>query len=547
MLERSRLLLLLLLFPLLPHNNQAEDGCHGEYLDSIEYWRCGDVCTYRKEDCFCGNSDFRFDERKWCCATNCTGGSCHRWTEGHKERDWPGHCVEWSPAKCTTGVALNLTESCGQSPRCNYHGEDDGRHFYISRSHVAACADTSTCVKEGEGKLGNYTQTICTGNSNCEGELAWCREEERKEEKCPILFTRCPGICSNKGGGQNRTKSIPGQCIERAKFRAGKENNCLDRSDEDPFQEAATAANKETIIDFGSLKNCTTYSVWTSSRIKHQDPGLECGRQGSSDSNSRKCIEMDDWCQDDSSSECPVLGEGIRTNDPTLCANVSFWRKLTCGKERIRCQGGHSGQCSYRWGIEGGRGSCSDGSDLYRPIKQPTHTEDPGSKALQADSNEHGSDYGEQMFNNDVDDSFAEEEKNPLKMGAADKRDSAEAQGGRQSQPQVWKTQPVREEIYNRSYKGKEKGAKYVKDLTTGLWMIPESNPFKVPSVTEEDFEKGPRAEYNPSKGWERGRKEEWVDFYSSDDYMRDATTNLMLAPITDETCMASQGFACKV
>ena len=68
----------------------------------------------------------------------------------------------------------------------------------------------------------------------------------------------------------------------------------------------------------------------------------------------------------------------------------------------------------------------------------------------------------------------------------------------------------------------------YRKDSSTGLWMIPESDPFKVPSVTEEDFEK-------------------WADFYSSDDYVKDKTTNLMMAPTTEEACKDNDGFVCKV
>ena len=84
-----------------------------------------------------------------------------------------------------------------------------------------------------------------------------------------------------------------------------------------------------------------------------------------------------------------------------------------------------------------------------------------------------------------------------------------------------------------------EEEEKYVKDLTTGLWFIPESDPFKVPSITEEDFEKGPEVDYE--------RKEEFADFYSSDNYVKDETTNLMMAPTTEETCKANNGFVCKV
>ena len=67
---------------------------------------------------------------------------------------------------------------------------------------------------------------------------------------------------------------------------------------------------------------------------------------------------------------------------------------------------------------------------------------------------------------------------------------------------------------------------------------------FKVPSVTEEDFEKGPDLWTIWSK---YERKEEWSDFYSSNDYVKDETTNLMMAPTTEETCKANNGFVCKV
>ena len=82
--------------------------------------------------------------------------------------------------------------------------------------------------------------------------------------------------------------------------------------------------------------------------------------------------------------------------------------------------------------------------------------------------------------------------------------------------------------------------------------MIPESDPFKVPAVTEEDFEKGPRAgdkidEDGDGYMESRERKEEWADFYSSDNYLKDTTTNRMIAAPTEETCKANNGFVCKV
>ena len=169
-LGKSRLLLHLLLFP---HNSQGMDGCE------VLRWRCGDKCIHPKADCSCGGEKIKSNEAKFCCASNCTH-------DGSRS------------GNCTNGVALNLTQSCNGS--CNYYGDDEDRNFYSSRSHVAACGDTTTCIKEGEGTTfdGNYKQTICTGDSSCEGEeLAWCKKEERKEEKCPkigiieIKLTRC--------------------------------------------------------------------------------------------------------------------------------------------------------------------------------------------------------------------------------------------------------------------------------------------------------------------------------------------------------------------
>ena len=190
------------------------------------------------------------------------------------------------------------------------------------------------------------------------------------------------------------------------------------------------------------------------------------------------------WRHDE---ECPVLGKGILTNNPTVCQEYRFWQDKPClGENLIRCKAGYSGQCVKKmyWGNEeakefGVGASCKDGSDLYRPIVK---SEEP-------------------------------------------------------SKPKVWKTEPVEEIELN--WKGEEERARYEKDPSTGLWVIEESDPFKVPSVTEENFEKGLR-------WWTR--KEEWVNFYKSDFYLKDETTKLMMAPVTEETCKANDAsFLCKV
>merc|ERR1712061_329587 len=175
---------------------------------------------------------------------------------------------------------------------------------------------------------------------------------------------------------------------------------------------------------------------------------------------------------------------------------MGFWQDKTCGHDSfIRCKGGNSGECVWKsyWGIEGGKDgrgrdlTCSDDGDKYRPIKE-------------------------------------------------------EGDAGGESSPKVWKTRPVSEYRYNWKYKGKEWGANYTKDESTQLWMIPESDPFKVPAVTEEDFEGGPKLRTSYVKV-----ERKWSNFYSSDDYVKDETTNLMIAPTSEEACKDNDGFVCKV
>jgi len=162
-----------------------------------------------------------------------------------------------------------------------------------------------------------------------EGELAWCRKEERKEETCPRGFTRCSPTL---GGHKKKefgieTNGIPGQCFDTRKAQDGRTYDCLDRTDENPFPEA-----RDSKIDFSRLKGCTTYDG---------TPGLECGNEDSSN-----CIAMGSWCNDWSSEECPVLGAGIRTNNWKVCQEYRFWQNKPCRDEdTIRCRGGYNGQC----------------------------------------------------------------------------------------------------------------------------------------------------------------------------------------------------------
>ena len=135
---------------LLPHNSQGMDGCKGGHMGKwgTRYWKCGDICTYYKEQCSCGGEEIGVGDDKWCCGgVNCEGGKCLEWKWWAKEGDNPDYCAKWSPAVCTTGVVQNLNESC--AGECNYHPEDEDRNYEASRSYVAACSNNTICVKEG--------------------------------------------------------------------------------------------------------------------------------------------------------------------------------------------------------------------------------------------------------------------------------------------------------------------------------------------------------------------------------------------------------------
>ena len=82
---------------------------------------------------------------------------------------------------------------------------------------------------------------------------------------------------------------------------------------------------------------------------------------------------------------------------------------------------------------------------------------------------------------------------------------------------------------------------KYIKDISTALLVVTEVDPFHVPAITEEDHEKGPLV----GVMWDR--KREWPDFFKEEYYVKDETTDLLLAPITAEACQAKGFFNCKV
>ena len=438
-------------------------------MSGLFYWRCGDVCVpwaggnwhdydSAEQSCTCGVETFGPYDSKWCCGTNCTGG-CLKWKqkplkEGggyYEEGDDPGNCAEWTPVICTNGIALPLNQSCNNG-FCNEHLSDEYRNFESSRSYVAACANTSICVKEGEGNTGiagGYTPTICTGNSSCEGELTWCQRDERKNETCPVGFSRCSptlGGSKKKKDSSSGKNGIPGQCIEPAKAQDGVINHCLDRTDENPFEEAGTSTNQQQ-IDFAQLKSC-----------EGEDgvPGMECGSGEDSGSGSGEysitCREMFYWCKEEEEEECSVLGTDIFTNNPRVCQEYKLWEDKPCWEDEIRCKAGYSGQCVLceDWGVEEDRegwvGGCKDRSDLYRPIVKG---EEPGSQTSQTDNN-----------------GYSKKDKQ------SGDRDSYNFVKGEESLiPQVWNTRPLNEKDFNEL--GKEERAKYRKDSSTGLWMIP--------------------------------------------------------------------------
>ena len=371
--------IMLLRFFLL-HNSQAMDGCEGKF--GRFYWKCGDVCISahpeNPQNCVCGDETFGPNATKWCYAKNCSGGECQNCTvgdclerrNGDKQGDVdPRECDKWSPAICTNGVALPLNKS--MKGKCNEYLKDKFRNHLSTRTYVKGCQNTSVCLKEGEGRTSSlidanieypdFRQTICSGNSSCKGALSWCKREERKNETCLLRFVRCS---STMGGKQRKDiispNGLPGQCIEDTGVRDGNFYHCIDRSDEGPFEKRTPGSNQQK-IDFKKLISCRTKA----------GPGLECGSKGKS-----KCVTMDVWCSSSAlpPEECPVLGDGVLTNDPRVCQEYNFWRHKPCsGNDYERCKASYSGQCVRKnlWGFRikgyeaeldrhGDNGGCKD-------------------------------------------------------------------------------------------------------------------------------------------------------------------------------------------
>ena len=460
----------MLLFLLLPHNSQGIDGCK-----DYDFWKCGDVCTSYYSECLCGKETLKYSDSRWCCGSQCTKGSCLRWKDGFKGIEY--NCAKWSPAACTTGVVLNLTQACSNT--CNEYLQDDYRNYKSPRSHISACKAPNTCVKEGEGntnKRDNFKQTICMGDSSCDGELAWCKEEKRKSERCPEQFTRSRCL-PTLGGGKNKkthANGIPGQCYDKEKKNDGKIYQCFDRTDEIPFDREGSSAYKQN-IDFKQLKSCTYFFY----------PGLKCGRERSS------CLKFSYWCNDKRNpEECPLLGAGILTNDKRVCEKTSLWREQQCEDPyHIRCRAGNSGQCVEKqyWGVEGAKddtihgedvATCKDGSDLYRPIgKEAGHHPLPsGHRAdediVKAEESDDPNDYSGEGQQDSVDyyedeeyeeyedyeyyEEYDEYEEKKYDEYEYDDNQANEIYDFNKAAVSIWKTKPLKDIQYNRNFKGTE-------------------------------------------------------------------------------------------
>ena len=293
---------------LLSHTLMSEDGC------IIGNWRCGDKCIHRVHTCECvdpltGGRNFSESDQVWCCPSE----PCE-----DREMGWS----EVGAGASCTGTTIPLTQSCNGS--CNFYPDDYTRSSV--RSHMPdMCSDV--CMEEVE---------VCKGGGRCGEEREWCRSEEMRNKTCPwsntnFFYDRCIG-------------DMPGQCIDPGDFSDGDTMQCSDRSDEDPFQEAAPP------IDTSLLQKCnSSYSG---------RPGLKCGEE-------EDCIRIDKWCRG-YQTPCPALGVNRTISDDELCGNYTFWSDVECDSGHSRCSGRNSGQCVPGLCDEGNLVSCCiDGSNHY--------------------------------------------------------------------------------------------------------------------------------------------------------------------------------------
>ena len=245
----------------------------------IQYWkqRCGDVDFHwmtqktkisddEEPRCECGNVPdlYKDNFRGWRClnsTSKCIGkGNFTSFKNGmalflvgaDKSQAWT-HGVH-----CPDGVPTRLHNSC--YGRCNY---DPQNHHRSPVSTIAACKDTSKCVKETtwhRDKLEKGTgieQRVCNGQFRCKdkGDFEWCKSEERRSELCPMLNNKVLRDCSHGKCGHDPlrcTGRFPGQCIEPKVKSVKTFFSCLDRSDLNPF----SLKKQKQDLAFERIENC---------------------------------------------------------------------------------------------------------------------------------------------------------------------------------------------------------------------------------------------------------------------------------------------------
>ena len=175
----------------------------------------------------------------------------------------------WSEGvACPDGIPTNLNESC--FGRCNYEPQNVDRS---PLSTVAACKDTSICVKETTWSVeklvngGKFEMRVCNGQFRCEdkGDLDWCKSEERRSERCPLLTGNSLDDCGQKKCNSDSRRCsglFPGQCFDHNKRTIQKSFfNCLDRSDLNPFviEDHKQVVDSGKILDFDKIESCERY------------------------------------------------------------------------------------------------------------------------------------------------------------------------------------------------------------------------------------------------------------------------------------------------
>ena len=379
----------LLLFLLLM-SQQASDACN-----SNKYWRqrCGDIDFHWRlggnVTCNCGGVQNLFRNNsfsRWCCLKNtstCMGKG--NWT--NEPKAWVGaqKTLAWSQgAECPDGIPVKMDDTC--YGRCNYDPQNSHR---APQSTVAACKDTKRCIKETTWSVGNlgksegFEMSVCSGQFRCKdkGDLDWCKSEERRSEKCPILNTLFEYVdCSQEecvSYSQRCSGSLPGQCVYQIESSIQKFSfvniffSCLDRSDLSFTPKRKKIARKlEKVLDFDKIETCERHvnsesPSWLNFGIESRQsqtislPGLKCSK------GSEGCLPRWFWCMGrtlrifletkwgmpQQETMCPLLNGTNVAEDPRLCGNFNFWSKHPCPglfnqTKVFRCLGKFSGQCN---------------------------------------------------------------------------------------------------------------------------------------------------------------------------------------------------------